>query len=56
MQEAPNQTGKLANSGRRFTDEDYEYVYTLKKAAYIDYVIANWGNWDEEAQREYFKG
>lgn len=25
MQEAPNQTGKLANSGRRFTDEEPRY-------------------------------
>lgn len=40
---------------RRFTMEDYEYVYLLKKEAYIDYVIANWGLWDEQAQREYFK-
>lgn len=40
---------------RRFTVNDYEYVYELKKKAYIDYVIANWGVWDEVAQREYFK-
>ena len=40
---------------RRFTMNDYEYVYTLKKMAYIDYVIANWGKWDEDAQKEYFK-
>ena len=40
---------------RRFTMEDYEYVYLLKKEAYIDYVVANWGLWDEQAQREYFK-
>ena len=40
---------------RRFTKNDYEYIYELKKKAYIDYVIANWGTWDENAQREYFK-
>ena len=40
---------------RRFTKDDYEYIYELKKKAYIDYVIANWGTWDENAQREYFK-
>lgn len=40
---------------RRFTKNDYEYIYELKKKAYIDYVIANWGTWDENAQREYFQ-
>lgn len=40
---------------RNITPEDYEYIYELKKNAYKDYVIMNWGAWDEEAQREYFK-
>lgn len=40
---------------RNFTDEDYEFVYELKKCAYKKYVELNWGVWDEIAQREYFK-
>lgn len=40
---------------RKITEEDYEYIYDLKKNAYKKYVILNWGTWDEEAQREYFK-
>ena len=37
------------------TEEDYEFIYELKKNAYKEYVEANWGAWDETAQREYFK-
>lgn len=40
---------------RNITPEDYEYIYELKKNAYKEYVIINWGAWDEETQREYFK-
>ena len=40
---------------RNITPEDYEYIYELKKNAYKEYVIMNWGAWDEEAQKEYFK-
>ncbi|XP_061276510.1 coiled-coil domain-containing protein 158 isoform X3 [Bos javanicus] len=32
MQEAPNQTGKLANSGRRFTDEEPSNVFNDQKS------------------------
>lgn len=37
------------------TEKDYEFIYELKKSAYKEYVEANWGVWDEIAQREYFK-
>jgi RimJ/RimL family protein N-acetyltransferase len=40
---------------RNITPEDYEYIYELKKNAYKEYVIMNWGSWDEETQKEYFK-
>ena len=40
---------------RNITPEDYEYIYELKKNAYKEYVIMNWGAWDEESQKEYFK-
>ena len=36
------------------TDNDYDFIYNLKKNAYIKYVDEIWG-WDEEAQQSYFK-
>lgn len=38
-----------------YTDEDYEFVYEVKKNAYIKYVEECWGPWNEEVQRELFK-
>ena len=38
-----------------YTEEYYEFVYEIKKNAYIKYVEECWGKWDEEAQREYYK-
>ncbi len=40
---------------RKFTNEDYEFVYGLKKEVYEGYVIENWGKWDEPEQRKYFE-
>lgn len=40
---------------RKYNDEDYEFVYQLKKDSYIKYVEANWGTWNEEDQRKYFE-
>lgn len=40
---------------RNITPKDYEYIYELKKNAYKEYVIINWGTWDEKTQKEYFK-
>lgn len=37
-----------------YTDEDYEFVYEVKKNAYKKYVEECWGSWDEEAQRGFF--
>ncbi len=31
----------------------YEFIYCLKKEAYVDYIKRIWG-WDENAQREFF--
>ena len=39
---------------RKYNDKDYEFIYELKKNAYKDYVIANWGIWNEEEQRKYY--
>ena len=36
-------------------EKDYEFIYELKENAYKEYVEVNWGAWDEDAQREYFK-
>lgn len=39
----------------QITKQDYGFIYELKKKAYIKYVEANWGEWDEVAQIQYFK-
>ena len=38
-----------------YTDEDYEFVYQVKKNAYKKYVEECWGTWNEEDQRTYFE-
>ena len=37
-----------------YTDEDYEFVYEVKKNAYQKYVEFCWGAWIEKDQRKYF--
>ena len=46
-----NQSYKL----RKASEEDYEFIYQVKKEAYQNYVEINFGSWDEEKQREYFR-
>ncbi len=38
-----------------YTDDDYEFVYEVKKNAYKKYVEECWGSWIEEDQRTYFE-
>ena len=38
-----------------YTDDDYEFVYDVKKNAYKKYVEECWGSWIEEDQRKYFE-
>ncbi len=38
-----------------YTDQYYDFVYNVKKNAYIKYVEQCWGKWNEEDQKEYFK-
>lgn len=38
-----------------YVDEDYEFVYEVKKDAYKKYVEECWGAWIEEDQRKYFE-
>lgn len=33
---------------------DYDFVYQVKKDCYKTYVEQNWGEWNEEKQREFF--
>jgi len=40
---------------RKITENDYEFIYVLKKNAYKIYVESNWGAWIEEDQRKYYK-
>ena len=37
-----------------YKDEDYEFVYELKKGVYRSYVEQNWGEWNEVLQRDLF--
>ena len=37
-----------------YTDADYEFVYEVKKNAYMKYVLECWGSWVEDDQRKYF--
>ena len=38
-----------------YTNEDYEFVYEVKKNAYKKYVEECWGSWVEDDQRKYFE-
>ena len=39
---------------RSYNDSDYDFIYQTKKNAYKEYVIANYGEWNEDIQRQYF--
>lgn len=39
---------------RNYKDNDYDFVYKVKKNAYKEYVIKYWNEWNEEIQRNYF--
>ena len=39
---------------RPYCDNDYNFVYQVKKQAYQKYVIENWGGWVEADQQKYF--
>jgi len=38
-----------------YKEEYYDFVYEVKKNAYIKYVEQCWGSWNEDEQKEYFK-
>ena len=40
---------------RSVTENDFDFVYQVKKDAYKKYVEICFGNWDEEQQKKYFK-
>ena len=40
---------------RTITEQDYDFIYQVKKDAYKKYVELNFGVWDEEQQQEFFK-
>ncbi len=40
---------------RKYTINDYKFVYEVKKNAYKKYVEECWGKWDEETQQKYFE-
>ena len=40
---------------RNIMEDDYEFVYQVKKQAYKKYVEINYGRWDEDRQRIFFE-
>ena len=38
-----------------YKDEDYEFVFEVKKNAYKKYVEKYWGSWNEDEQRKYYE-
>ena len=38
-----------------YSNNDYEFVYEVKKNAYKKYVEECWGTWNEKDQRKYFE-
>lgn len=38
-----------------YSNDDYDFVYETKKNAYKHYVELNYGEWNEEQQREFYK-
>ncbi len=45
----------LEYSLREITEQDYDFIYRMKKDAYIKYVEMNFGEWKDEVQRGFFK-
>ena len=44
----------LSYTLRQYTDNDYNFVYEVKKNAYKKYVEQCWGEWNEQDQQKYF--
>ena len=40
---------------REITEQDYDFIYQVKKDAYQKYVEINFGEWKDELQKEFFK-
>ena len=40
---------------RSVTEDDYDFIYQVKKDAYKKHVELCFGSWDEEQQKEYFR-
>ena len=40
---------------RTITEQDYDFIYQVKKDAYQKYVEMNFGEWNDELQKEFFK-
>lgn len=40
---------------RTITEQDYDFIYQVKKDAYQKYVEINFGEWKDELQKEFFK-
>lgn len=40
---------------RNITEQDYDFIYQVKKDAYKKYAEENFGEWKEELQKQFFK-
>ena len=40
---------------RKATPSDFDFLFELNKITMKNHVIATWGKWDEEWQRQYFQ-
>ena len=40
---------------RKYNNNDYDFVYNIKKKVYKKYVEECYGKWNEEEQKEFFK-
>ncbi len=50
---APGQTSDVGRySLRTATADDFEFLFELKRAAYRDHVLATYGTWDDQWQRD----
>ncbi len=40
---------------QNYQSKNYDYIYKIKKSLYADYVIENYGKWEENKQIEFFE-
>jgi hypothetical protein len=46
---------KNGYSLRQATHSDFDFIFEVNKVTMKDHVIATWGKWDDQWQRQYFQ-